>query len=214
MSGTACPLCRARKGKRACPAKGETICAQCCGSKRRVEIACPAECIYLTGAHAPAWDGRETERRRDVRRFAPHIQALEERQLELFFLAFAGIDGLRAQRHELDDLVLCSALDALRRTAETREKGLLYEHAPDDARAEPLVRELKGLFQSSGPDGQPKAPDERDLLAVLRALHAAATETLHERAGATALLDSITRLARRLGDEEPAAPVRPLILEP
>jgi hypothetical protein len=214
MSATTCPSCRARKGKRACPALGESICTQCCGSKRRVSIACPDDCVYLSGGHAPAWDGRETERRRDARRFAQHLQALDAGQWELFFLALNGLNALRAQRRELDDRLVFSALGALRRTLETRAKGLLYDHAPDDARAVALVRELSGLFRSRGGDGQPVEPHDKDVLAVLGALHGAADETLREQAGPTAWLDSIARLAGRLAPTESRAPSRPLILEP
>ena len=59
-----CPLCQRRKGKRACPARGASICSQCCGTKRHVEVACPADCVYLTGAHAPGWEGRAADRER------------------------------------------------------------------------------------------------------------------------------------------------------
>ena len=82
-----CPLCRKRRGKRACPAKGEAICSQCCGTKRRVEIDCPPDCAFLDGAHAGAWDGRETERNRDARRLAPFIERLTEDQGRIFLVA-------------------------------------------------------------------------------------------------------------------------------
>ena len=42
-----CPLCSERPGKRYCPAKDVQICAVCCGTKREVEIDCPAPCPYL-----------------------------------------------------------------------------------------------------------------------------------------------------------------------
>lgn len=214
MSAGTCPLCRARKGKRACPAKGEQICPQCCGTQRRVQIDCPDDCVYLTGAHAPAWEGRETERRRDARRFAPHVQQLEEPQLKLFFVALLGIGGLRARHRELDDHLLHSALDAFVHTLETREKGVLYEHAPDDLRAAAVLRDLQGLFESRSEAGQPVAPRDHDLLAVLGVLSGALHDTLREQAGPTAFLDTLTRLAGRLGTEEPQPHTRPLIIEP
>lgn len=214
MSAGTCPLCRARKGKRACPAKGVKICASCCGTKRRVEIDCPDGCVYLSGAHAPGWEGRETERRRDLRRFGPHLQRLEERQLQLFFVTLAGLAGLRARHADLDDRRLASALDALRRTLETREKGVLYEHVPDDLRAVPLLRDIAGLFESHSADGQRVAPDDRDLHAVLAAFSGVLHDVLHEQAGPTIFLDTITRLAGRLGTPEAAPRSRPLIIEP
>jgi hypothetical protein len=209
-----CPLCRARKGKRACPAKGESICAACCGAKRRVEIDCPDDCVYLTGAHAGAWDGRETERRRDLRRFAAHLSVLDERQLGLFFLTLSGLAGLRARHRDLNDRLLHSALQALRRTVETREKGVLYEHVPDDARAAGLAHDLAGLFEARSDSGQPVAPADRDLAAVLKVLDDALHDALREAAGPLEFLDSVTRLAGRLGAAEPQAPAAPLILEP
>ena len=35
-----CPICENRKAARFCPAKGENICAVCCGTEREVTISC------------------------------------------------------------------------------------------------------------------------------------------------------------------------------
>ena len=75
-----CPLCRNRRGKRLCPAKGESICSQCCGTKRRIEIDCPPGCAFLDGAQAGAWDGRSADRDRDARRIGPFLEGLTEAQ--------------------------------------------------------------------------------------------------------------------------------------
>ena len=208
-----CPLCAQRKGKRACPAKGVAICAQCCGSKRRVEIACPPDCVYLTGAHAGSWEGRETERRRDILRVATHIQPLSEGQRQLFFLALVGIHGIHSERRELDDRLLGQAVSALRKTVETRSRGLVYEHSPDDVRAQGLVQQLKGLFEAKDEQGQPTSPDDRDLLPVLAALDGAIAQTRQENAGATAFLETVARLAGQMG-AAPAAASKPLIVAP
>src|SRR5689334_20805974 len=42
-----CPLCSERSAKRYCPAKESQICTVCCGTKREVEIDCPAGCPHL-----------------------------------------------------------------------------------------------------------------------------------------------------------------------
>jgi hypothetical protein len=42
-----CVHCRARKGKRDCPALGGKICSACCGEYRLVKISCPSDCVYL-----------------------------------------------------------------------------------------------------------------------------------------------------------------------
>lgn len=196
-----CPLCEKRKAKRACPAKQFAICPQCCGSKRLVEIACPDGCVYLHGGQAGAWEGRETERKRDSRRVAPHLSQLEEGQLQLFLLLLVGLVKIRARRHGLDDRLLEQAVATLRKTVETRTKGLLYEHQADDVRAQRLVFELQGLFEAKDEEGQKTAPADSDLLAVLKAIEGCLADTRRETAEPTAFLDTALRLAGRFGAE-------------
>ena len=207
----ACPLCRQRKGKRACPAKGELICAACCGQKRRIEIDCPGDCVWL-GAHAGAWEGRETERTRDLRRLAPHLEGLSDPQARLLFLSLVGVTALRGRR-ALDDELLLEATAALRKTVETREKGILYEHPAEDLRAQGLVPELRCLFEAKDDQGIARAPADKDLLAVLRALEGALGDVAREGAGSATFLDTAARMAARMG-AAPRAPGRPLIVEP
>ncbi len=207
-------MCRQRKGKRACPARGGAICSQCCGTKRLVEIDCPPDCPYLTGAHAPRWEGRAADRKRDERRLGPYLSPLTERQAQLVLVALAGLGGIRGRHDELDDVLALDAVVAVRKTAETRDRGVLYEHRPGDARAEALVGELAGMFEARGEDGTLHRPSDRDLVAALRALESAMTGTVREDEGPHAFLDTAARLVARLGGR-PAAP-RPssLIVEP
>lgn len=184
-----CPLCGRRRGRRACPAKGEAICPQCCGSKRLVLIDCPQDCTYLGGG-APGWS-RETDRLRDTRRLYAMAEGLSEAQTRLLFLSFMGISALRARDRDLDDGRLASAVDALVKTHETRAKGVLYEHAPDDARARGLVHELALIFEAEDEGGRKAAPAERDLLAVLKALQAGLR--VRTDASSTSFLDTIVR---------------------
>jgi len=211
---SACPLCRERKGKRRCPARDALICSPCCGAKRLVEIDCPSDCRFLTGAHAPGWNGAERGYQRDLRRLAPHVRDLSEARQQLSFLAVVGIAGIRAARRDLTDAVLREAVVALRRTVETRTHGVLFEHAAGDARAQGIVHELQAGVEAKGERGQPVAPDDADLLAALRALEAALAATLEERAGATAFLDTATRLAARFGARPAAAASAPRIVLP
>jgi hypothetical protein len=208
-----CPLCRQRKGRRLCPAKGELICSSCCGTKRRVEIACPDDCAYLSGAHAGSWEGRETERNRDARRLAPFIESLTEDQGQIFLVALVGVTSLRLRHPNLDDRLLREAVSALRKTTQTRERGVLYEHRPDDLRAEGLVTDLRGLFEAKDPSGQIKAPADADLGAVLAAFEAALLASQKENAGRSAFLETATRVAGQLGVTR-AAPRPSLIVEP
>jgi hypothetical protein len=208
-----CPLCRQRKGRRACPAKGESICSACCGSKRRVEIACPDDCIYLSGGHAGSWEGRETERNRDARRLGPFMDRLTEDQGRIFLVALVGTTSLRARHPALDDRLLHEAVVALRKTVETRERGVLYEHRPEDLRAEGLLSDLRGLFEATDASGRVTAPADPDLAAVLGALEGSIAACQKERTGDYVFLETAARVAERLGVSK--APSRPgLILEP
>jgi hypothetical protein len=206
-----CPLCRKRRGRRACPAKGEAICSQCCGQKRRVEIDCPLDCVYLNGAHAGAWDGRARERERDGRRLSPFLAGLSEAQGQLVLVALFGASAIRARRPDLDDRLLREAVGTLRKTVETREKGILYEHPAGDPRAQGVARDLAGLFEARAEPGALRAPADRDLARALLALERSIDATIAEDGGPHAFLDTAARLAGRLAP--PPAP-RPLVMEP
>lgn len=179
-----------------------------------MEIDCPEDCVYLTGAHAAAWDGRETERRRDLRHLVPHIERLSEPQAELFFAMVARSAGIHARRPEVDDRLLEQAVIALRRTADTREQGLIYEHAAEDLRAQTLVGDLREAFQP-GQGSEAHGPKDGDLRAAFAALEAALTQVIGEAKGPRAFLELAGRVVERMG----AAPSRPggappLIVEP
>jgi hypothetical protein len=206
-----CPLCRARRGKRLCPAKGERICAHCCGTKRRVEIRCPDDCAYLDGSHAGAWEGRETEKRRDARRLAPYLQGLSEGQLQQAFVAIRGIVEMRRRGMLGDDRLLGDALSTLRKTLETRASGVLYDHPAEDARAQRVVAELDEMLLSS--PGDVSSPSDRDRLAVVVALDGCVASVLAEGGEATTFLDTAQRLVGEMGEPTPPAS-GPLILEP
>lgn len=209
-----CPLCRNRRGKRLCPAKGERICSQCCGTKRRVEIDCPPDCAFLDGAHAGAWDGRSADRDRDARRIGPFLEGLTEAQGRLVLLSLVGTTAIRARRRDFDDRLFLEAVQALRKTVETREKGILYEHPPADARASGLAHELALLFEARDEEGHSHAPADRDLAQALARLERAIEATLSQGESPHAFLDTATRLAARLGPPPAVRPRPGLIVEP
>jgi hypothetical protein len=138
---------------------------------------------------------READKLRDARRLHDMLQGLSEAQARLLFVSLMGIAALRARDRDLDDERLASAVDALARTTRTRLKGVLYEHAPDDARALGLVRDLASLFEAEDEGGRKAVPADRDLLAVLEALQAG----LGQGGGASAhsFLDSAVRMVGR-----------------
>ena len=130
-------------------------------------------------------------------------------------LSLVGIAAIRARRRETDDRLLLEAVAALRKTVETQEKGILYEHPAADARAQGLVHELAELFEAKDAEGVSHAPAGRDLARALERLEQAIAATVKEGESAHAFLDTATRLAARLGPPPGARPgPRPLIVEP
>lgn len=208
-----CPLCQKRKGKRACPGKGEFICAQCCGSKRLVLVACPEDCCYLRGAHAAAWEGRETEKRRDSRRLAPYIEGLSAGAFRVFLVTLTALAAIRRRRPEATDETLAKALLALRKTVETRIRGILYEHPPEDLRALDLLNDLRNLYQAKDEAGRQLSPPDQDLLAALTALESCVGEVRNEGLQPTAFLDLAVRLVGQAPSQGAEPPSR-LIVEP
>jgi hypothetical protein len=191
---------------------GSAICSSCCGTKRRVEIRCPEDCRYLEGAHGAEWSGRETERRRDARRFLPVLQPLEEGQAELFFVVLQGVAAIQRRRPDTTDALLLQAVTSARRSLETRTRGVLYEHPPEDLRAVPLVAEVRGLFEAKDETGAVRAPRDGDIVAVLSALEKALVASAREDPGPRTLLETIARMVG--APAAPAASERRLILEP
>jgi hypothetical protein len=179
-----------------------------------VEIRCPEDCVYLSGAHAGSWEGRETERNRDARRLAPFLERLSEGQGRIFLFALVGMSSLRARHAALDDDLLHEAVTALRKTAETRARGVLYEHPPDDLRAAGLVSDLRGLFEAKDASGRVTAPADADLAAVLQALEGAIAACRAERGSPALFLETAARVASRFGAPAPLGPPSNLILEP
>jgi hypothetical protein len=145
--GMACPLCQKRKEKRNCPALGRMICAVCCGTKRLVEINCPADCPHLAASreHPAAVVRRQQEE--DVASLMPSMAGLTERQHQLFFLFQSVIarskpDGLA----RLTDEDVAEAASACAATIETAAKGVLYEHSPAALPAQKLAGEFRTLL--------------------------------------------------------------------
>ena len=141
-----CPVCGQRKGRRQCPALGQTICAACCGTKRLVEIRCPADCGYLSSAREhPAAVVRQRQQRA-VAALSPSIRHLTERQQQLYFLFHSVIARHTPQGFgRLVDDDVAEAAGALAATFETAARGVIYDHAAQSPIAQGLVAELKAL---------------------------------------------------------------------
>jgi hypothetical protein len=127
-----CPICKKRKPERFCPAKGEKICAVCCGTEREVTIDCPADCAYLLAAHryearTPKTFLPEEVPFSDVE-FSQDLAY--ERRPVVSGLAFT-ILKFAAENPTLTDGDAIAALRALAETYRTLGSGILYEKPPD-----------------------------------------------------------------------------------
>ena len=137
-----CPICEKRKPERFCPAKGEKICAVCCGTEREVSIDCPSDCSYLVAAHR-----YENEHQRSLPADTPLLEekipqdTVYAHQQLMSALAFSIAKFCAVQPSATDPDVL-AALQALAQTYKTLGSGIIYEKPPDA----PLPQELYGAL--------------------------------------------------------------------
>ena len=134
-----CPICERRPPKRFCPAKGERICAICCGTHREVTIDCPRDCTHLISGRR-----YEIEHCKPVEpdaipfpelEFSPEILRRHPEALSAIGLA---ILGFAQQTGGVHDPEILTALHALAESYRTLESGIYFERPPD----EPLARAL------------------------------------------------------------------------
>ena len=133
-----CPICEKRKAARFCPAKGEKICAVCCGVEREVSIDCPSDCSYLVAAHRYE-DDHQRSLPADTPLLAEKIpqDTVHTHQRLMAALAFSIAKFCAVQPATVDTDVL-AALLALAETYKTLGSGIIYEKPP----VAPLPREL------------------------------------------------------------------------
>ena len=213
-----CPLCGERKAKRACPALNQLICSVCCGTKRLVEIRCPADCVYLTtaAAHPPAVVQRQLEHDRAL--LLPLLGGMSERQARVFLMLAALI----ARHHsdalqKLVDEDIALAAGAMAATLETSARGIVYEHRASTRPAERLLAELQTLVAEITKEGGTAL--ERDSAIALRRMEAAARELAKTDAGGASFQLLLVRILFPPGGPEagerldaPTAPASSLIM--
>jgi hypothetical protein len=165
-----CSLCGARKARRACPGVGREICAVCCGTKRVIEIRCPATCGYLQAARVHPAAVEQRQRERDIALVAPTIRDLTERQQHLFFLLL-GVARQQASDplRPITDSDVADAAAALAATYETSARGLIYEHQTQSVPAQRLRSDLQAALTDFGREGNSRLI-EREAPCALRAI--------------------------------------------
>jgi len=195
-----CPLCGKRKARRACPALGHDICAVCCGTKRLTEIRCPSGCVYLASAreHPPATAVKQHQH--DVALLVRFLRDLSERQSRLFLLVCAFLTRYEPpELHQLLDVDIAEAAEALAATFETAARGVIYEHRPTSAAASRLGDALAGVLAEAGQDSG--ANLDRDAAVVLRRIQESVSDAAPPAGqNARAFVDLLARTIRKAGD--------------
>ena len=170
-----CPLCGARTAKRSCPGVSRDICPVCCGTKRLVEIACPADCPYLASARAHPAAVVQRQQDLDMRFLLPRITDLTEPQYRIF-LFLQGVVLQCAQKADPTplDVDVAEAAATVAATLETAGKGIIYEHPAATIPAQRLAAELrKVVAEIAQQNGAEASRVERDAAKALRRMEIA-----------------------------------------
>lgn len=143
-----CPICGKRPPKRFCPAKGEKICAICCGREREVTIDCPSSCPHLIAAHRYESEHRQPLSAEEFpyRDIQVPPDFVYERWPAVTSIA-AAILVFQVQHKDLHDSAVHSAFEALAETYRTLGSGIYYERPPDAPLARALYAQIAQALQ-------------------------------------------------------------------
>ncbi|MPZ17768.1 MAG: hypothetical protein GEV06_07645 [Luteitalea sp.] len=195
-----CPLCRARKSRRSCPALGQQICPLCCGTKRRVEIACPETCGWLRAAETHPAAVEQRRRERDLEAAAPLGEARSrEQRLILTAVLDATTRYADAAVPHLTDRDVAEAAEALAATYETSARGIIYDHQPASLPAQRLLTAYREALETPTPRQRPASFERAAALALRRVRDAARNFGAREETTETAFLDWLRRVGAKQG---------------
>jgi len=189
-----CPICEKRPPKRFCPAKGEKICAVCCGREREVTIDCPSDCSHLLAAHR-----YEAEHRKPIpaeefpyRDIQVSVDFVYERWPVITGLA-TTILGFQIQNKELNDAAAYAAIEALAETYRTLGTGIYYECPPAAPLAHALYGQLGQFLQEFRKNQSARvgytAPKDSDIFQLLVFLLRVSKQESNGRPRSRAFLD-------------------------
>jgi hypothetical protein len=207
-----CILCNQRKAKRFCPAKDRSICTQCCGGKRVLEVDCPESCPYLQSGrlhdvhqHSAYYSSDDPIKQRK------HRRALTD--FEDFVTRIEYILGQeRLQSRDLKDAEAAAAIDLLLENLRTEGNGILYERSSNDLRVDLLRRRLADAVQSARSPQQQGAQRDRlvetasektmalkDAIETLEIIREVLQKHVDAGPGALGYVDFLARLLPRRG---------------
>jgi len=142
-----CPICNNRKVKRFCPARGENICAVCCGTEREVTIDCPSDCPHLVASREYDEGRRQVDWSKIP--FADVRIPMDFAQSHSLLLAtlISSIWEYARDHRQVVDTDAIAALQALAETYRTLSSGLYYEKPPDYLYQRDLYNALKTALE-------------------------------------------------------------------
>ncbi len=134
-----CAICEKRPAKRFCPAKGEKICAVCCGTGRESTIDCLPDCTYLLSAHRYEAEHRPPPGEAQIAfpDIAVPPEFLHERWPLVAEIASA-IVAFQMRNPDLRDPGVLAVLESLAEAYRTLVSGIYFERPP----AAPLLHAL------------------------------------------------------------------------
>jgi hypothetical protein len=206
-----CTICNRRPPKRFCPAKGEKICAVCCGREREVTIDCPSECPYLIAARRYEHEHRKPVPADQVPysdvQFSTDL--VHERRDVVSGLGFTVLK-CATENKALDDSEALAALGALAETYRTLGTGIYYERPPDAPLAHALYGQLSQFLQEfkkqeAERTGFSHLKDSQIFFLLIFLLRVGRHET-NGRPRSRSFLDFLRAQFPRAPDAEPAAP--------
>ena len=143
-----CSICGKRRPERFCPAKGEKICAPCCGKEREVTLDCPSDCVYLIAAHRYEQEQRKALSESDTPFRGVEFSSRVIYDREPFVSGFAfTISEFAANHRDLTDEQTLTATTALGETYRTLVSGIYYERPPATQPAAGLYSALAAFIQ-------------------------------------------------------------------
>jgi hypothetical protein len=132
-----------------------------------VEIACPADCVYLTASREHPAAVVVRRQQRDLTQFIEALRDFNERQSRLFVAINTAIVRYQpSDLHAIVDEDVIAAAAAVAATFETAARGVIYEHRPATRTAERLADAIRQMLAEAGRGGG--TAFERDAAIVLR----------------------------------------------
>ncbi len=142
-----CPICHTRKAKRFCPARGDSICAICCGTEREVTIDCPSDCLYLVDSRKYDAGRRQIDWSKVPFPDAKISFEFARDHMTLIIALMSSIWEYAQERRQVVDSDAIAALQALAETYRTLSSGLYYENPPDYLYRRELYQALKAAIE-------------------------------------------------------------------